>query len=96
VRKMVRALLLGIQDTAANPDEAYEISKKYVENLAQADEAVQKQVLAASIEFWQLSKPGYTEPAAWENMQTVLVEMGLLAGPIDLNAAYTNDYLPAE
>lgn len=96
VRKVVRALLKGIQDTAANPDEAYEISKKYVENLAQADETVQKQVLAASIDFWQLSNPGYTDPQAWENMQNVLLEMGLLQGPIDLSAAYTNDYLPEQ
>ncbi len=96
VRKVVRALLKGIQDTAANPDEAYEISKKYVENLAQADETVQKQVLAASIDFWQLNNPGYTDPQAWENMQNVLLEMGLLQGPIDLSAAYTNDYLPEQ
>ena len=96
VRKVVRALLKGIQDTAANPDEAYEISKKYVENLAQADETVQKQVLAASIDFWQVENPGYTDPQAWENMQNVLLEMGLLQGPIDLSAAYTNDYLPEQ
>jgi len=96
VRKVVRALLRGIQDTATNPDEAYEISKKYVENLAQADETVQKQVLAASIDFWQLETPGYTDPQAWENMQKVLLEMGLLNAPIDLSAAYTNAYLPEE
>lgn len=96
VRKVVRALLKGIQDTAANPDEAYEISKKYVDNLAQADETVQKEVLAASIGFWQLGNPGYTDPQAWENMQNVLLEMGLLQGPIDLSAAYTNDYLPEQ
>lgn len=96
VRKVVRALLKGIQDTAANPDEAYEISKKYVDNLAQADETVQKQVLAASIDFWQVDNPGYTDPQAWENMQNVLLEMGLLQGPIDLSAAYTNDYLPEQ
>ena len=95
-RKWCGPLLKGIQDTTANPDEAYEISKKYVENLAQADETVQKQVLATSIDFWQADNPGYTDPQAWENMQTVLLEMGLLQGPIDLNAAYTNDYLPEQ
>jgi NitT/TauT family transport system substrate-binding protein len=94
VRKMVRAVQRGIQATAANPDEAYEISKKYVENLAQADETVQKQVLAASISFWQLEQPGFTDPVAWQNMQKVLLDMGLLQAPIDLAAAYSNAYLP--
>ncbi len=53
VRKMVTAMLKGIEDTIANPDEAYEISKKYVENLANADEKVQKQILTESIQLWQ-------------------------------------------
>ena len=42
VRRMTQAFLKGLQDTIVNPDEAYEISKKYVDNLSQADESVQK------------------------------------------------------
>ena len=94
VRAMVRATLKGIADTMANPDEAYELSKKHVENLDQADATVQKQVLAASIDLWQTDQPGYSDPQAWENMQAILLEMGLLEAPVDLAAAYTNDYLP--
>lgn len=94
VRAMLRATLKGIQYTIDNPDEAYEISKKYVENLAQADAKIQKQVLATSIELWKTSTPGYSEPKAWENMQAVLLEMGLLTQPLDLNAAYNNSFLP--
>jgi NitT/TauT family transport system substrate-binding protein len=94
VRAMVRATLKGIQDTIDNPEEAYELSKKYVENLAQADESVQKQVLATSIELWKTGRPGYSEPQSWENMQAVLLEMGLLTEPQDLSAAYRNNLLP--
>ena len=96
VRGMVQAFLRGLADTIANPDEAYEISKKYVENLAnlsEADTAVQKEVLAASIEFWQAEILGYSEPAAWENMQSVLLAMDLLAEPLDLSKAFTNDFI---
>jgi NitT/TauT family transport system substrate-binding protein len=94
VRKMVRATLKGIDDTIANPDEAYTISLKYVENLAKADTAVQKKVLAASVATWKTSVPGYSEPVAWENMQKVLLDMGLLQKAQDLSKAYNNDYLP--
>ncbi len=94
VRRFVGALLRGLADTIANPDEAYEISKKYVENLAQADEAVQKQVLATSIEMWRADVLGYSDPKAWENMQTLLLEMGLIPKPVELDKAFTNDFLP--
>ena len=94
VRKMVRGLIKGILFTAGDPADAYKVSLKYVENLDQADPVVQKQVLSESIKLWQLANPGYTEPQAWENMQKVLLDMGLLQEPIDLSKAYTNEYLP--
>lgn len=93
VRRMVQATLRGLADTLANPDEAYEICKKYVENLAQADQTVQKQILAASMEFWRADQLGQTNPLAWENMQKVLLEMGLLSAPLDLSKAYTNEFV---
>ncbi|MDD5368306.1 MAG: ABC transporter substrate-binding protein, partial [Anaerolineaceae bacterium] len=78
VRRMVKATLQGLADAIANPDQAYEISKKYVENLAQADATVQKQKLTASIEMWKSDRLGYSDPQAWENMQKVMTDMGLL------------------
>lgn len=97
VRKFIEATLHGLADTIADPDEAFEISKKYVEALALATDeeaAVQREVLTMTIEFWQTSKPGFSEKAAWENMQVVLLEMGLLTEPLDLEAAFTNAFIP--
>ncbi|MEJ5224487.1 MAG: ABC transporter substrate-binding protein [Anaerolineales bacterium] len=93
VQRFVQAFLRGLTDTIANPDEAYEISKKYVENLDQSDTAAQKQVLAASIALWQGPTLGASDPAAWANMQTVLIGMGAYATPLDVNAAFTNRFV---
>jgi hypothetical protein len=52
-------------------------------------------VLARSIDLWRpANRPGESEPAAWKAMQGVLLDMGLLDGPLDLSAVYSNDYLP--
>ena len=94
VHGMVRAMLHGLADTIANPDEAFEISKKYVEGLAEADQATQKQVLAASIEMWRADRLGYSEPAAWQNMNDLLVKANLIPAPIDAAAAFSDEFVP--
>jgi NitT/TauT family transport system substrate-binding protein len=94
VRRMVKAFLSGLQDAIDDPQESYEIAKEYVEGLAQADETVQKGVLAASIEFWKADRLGYSNPESWENMQQVLLDMGMLETPLDLGQTFTNEFLP--
>jgi NitT/TauT family transport system substrate-binding protein len=94
VRAMVAAILRGLQATIDDPEEAYQVSLKYVDSLAELDPVVQKQVLATSIELWKADRLGYANPTAWQNMQDVLINMGWLKTTIDLNAAYSNDFLP--
>lgn len=94
VTAFIEALLHGLADTSDNPDEAYEISKAYVENLADQDRAVQSEILAESIKLWQSEEPGYSQPAGWINMQDVLLDMGLLTEPLNLDKAFTNELLP--
>lgn len=94
VRRMVKAFLQGLADVIADPAGAYEISKAYVENLAQLDPAVQKQKLATSIELWKADRLGYSQQKSWESMQSVLLDMGLLTQPVNLSKAFTNDFLP--
>ena len=92
VKNMVSAISKGIADTIKDPNTAYQISEKYVENLAQADKAVQKKVLDVSIQLWQQNPPGYSDPKAWENMQDVMLNMGLYTQPINLSQAFTNEF----
>lgn len=92
IKAMVGAFLKGLADTIENPEEAYEISLKYVEGL-EADDPVQMEVLTISIEFWEADHLGHSNPTAWENMQAVLLDLNLLENPLDLSAAFTNDFI---
>jgi NitT/TauT family transport system substrate-binding protein len=94
VRAFVGAFLKGLSDTIANPDEAFELSKAHIPNFADLDADVQKQVLATSIEQWRAERLGYSDPQAWENMQSILLEMGLISEEMDLNKAFTNEFIP--
>lgn len=95
VEGMIRAVFQGVQDTIEDPEAAFRISMEYVEGLEEADRATQMQVLETSIEFWKAERLGFSEPEAWQNMQEVLLAMGLLADPIELEHAYTNQFLPS-
>lgn len=94
IKGMARALAHGIADTIANPEEAYIISLKFVENLKDQDKEVQMQVLNTSIEFWKADRIGYSNPQAWENMNNLLVKMQLIPEAIDLSKAFTNEFIP--
>lgn len=90
VHSIVRATLRGLADTLENPEEAYEISKKYVEGLDDS----RMPVLEASLPMWEAAVLGHTDPRSWEQTQDVLLEMGLLDAPLtDLEAAYTNRFI---
>jgi NitT/TauT family transport system substrate-binding protein len=92
VRGFVRALVRGTQEALNSPDEAYRIAKQYVEALT--DDALEKQVLAATLELWKADRLGRSDPTAWENMQATLLETKLLAQPLDLSKAFTNEFVP--
>ncbi len=94
VRAFVGAFLKGLEDTIANPDEAFSISEAYIPNFADLDADVQKKVLETSIEQWKAERLGYSDPQAWENMQNVLLDMDLIPEKMDLNKAFTNEFIP--
>ena len=93
VRRMVAAFSQGVAATIEDPEHALEVSKLYVDGLDAADQSVQLGILETSIEFWKSENLGHSDKNAWENMQQVLLDMGLLATPLDLEQAYTNDYV---
>jgi NitT/TauT family transport system substrate-binding protein len=97
VRAMVKATLQGIRYTQEHPEEAFEICKKYVDNLAELspeEQEVQRKVLDASIALYHVEKNGASDLQTWQNMQSILLEMGLLTQELDLNQVFSNAYLP--
>jgi NitT/TauT family transport system substrate-binding protein len=94
VRGMVRAMARGVAYTIAHPDQAYAICMKYVPDLAQADQKVQKQVLKTSIGFWRAPRIGFSQAPAWTKMNALLLKMGLLTKPLDVSSAFTNQFVP--
>ena len=95
VRGMVRAFLRGLRDAISNPDEAFTISKKFIEGLGKDAEtdAAQRQVLAASIELWKAPKLGACDPAAWQTTVDVLKQMKLLTADMPADKLYTNRFV---
>jgi NitT/TauT family transport system substrate-binding protein len=94
VRRFVGAFLQGLADTLKDPDAAFKMSESYIPNFSDLDAGVQKQVLATSIEEWQADHLGYSDPQAWENMQNVLLEAGMIPEKLDLSKAFTNEFVP--
>ncbi|MCJ7694837.1 MAG: ABC transporter substrate-binding protein [Anaerolineaceae bacterium] len=93
VRQITSAFLKGVRFCQDSPDEAFEISKSFVENLSSSDGVVQKEILAESIKLWQTEEPGYSAASGWINMQQLLLNIGMMTSPINLDEAFTNDFI---
>jgi len=91
-RAFARAFLKGIEDTLADPDAAFDICRKYVEGLDE-NEAVQRAVLEASLEYWRGDPLGASDPDAWQKTADVMLDAGLLSTTVDAEEAFTNDFL---
>jgi NitT/TauT family transport system substrate-binding protein len=98
VQRMVDALTRGLADVLADPQAAFEVCLKYVDGLAglpPEEQAIQKDVLMASIEFWKAETLGLSQLGAWENMQRILLKMEFIPEKQDVTQAFTNQFVLA-
>jgi hypothetical protein len=45
------------------------------------------------MDLWQIEQPGVSSESGWTNMQQLLLDIGMLSAPIELEKAYTNDFV---
>ena len=97
VRAFVEAFYRGLQDVVNDPDLGYEVSLKFVEGLADQDQGVQMEILRTAIEYWWTGGEtplGHADLDAWRNMNDLLLDMGLISQPQDIEEAVTNQFVP--
>ncbi|HID33849.1 MAG TPA: hypothetical protein EYP25_04650 [Anaerolineae bacterium] len=95
VEGMVRALLRGIADTLANPDEAFEISLKHVPEAAQNPE-MNRPIFDASLPYWTPTSPdalGRTDPAIWPATAAFMLQAGLMDKSVSTEGIWTNAFV---
>lgn len=96
VQRMVRAFIKGIKWTKDNPDEAYKICLKYVDNLENAkNQELQKEVLKQSIRLYESEENlpiGFSDDTSWQHMAEVMIKMGLLKPDFSVKPAFTNTF----
>lgn len=97
IRALVAATMRGVQYTIAHPQDALNMSKKYVPGLDDAKNAASAlAVLQATIPLWQetATSSGRNDPNTWQAMGTFMLQYGLISSQMDVTQAYSNAYLP--
>jgi NitT/TauT family transport system substrate-binding protein len=98
VRGFVRATLRGMQAVIDNPQEGFNTALQYIPEAQWGDVELQKKVLEATIPFWQSDATaqnglGFTSVESWQATYTFLRDANLLKSEIDINQAFTNEFL---
>jgi NitT/TauT family transport system substrate-binding protein len=97
VQGMVRAALRGLAYTLEHPDDAFQITSKQVPEAASDSkaEAVNRAILAESINFWQApsGQLGRSDEAEWLASQQIMEEMGLIGPEGQVTDMFTNQFV---
>ncbi|MCU0482599.1 MAG: ABC transporter substrate-binding protein [Anaerolineae bacterium] len=92
VERFLRGFVGGMNDTIGNPSQAVKAVLKYDNTLDEAQQLTRLEVMLPLIN--PPGEPlGEMDMVVWEQSQDVLIEQGVLTAPIDLNKAFTNQFL---
>lgn len=97
VQKMVRATLQAIQYTLDHPDEAFEISLKFVPEAGGDNQTANRAVFDAVLAYWTTPaerNPGATMLEEWQAAAELMQRIGLVDSLVPAEELFTNDFLP--
>jgi NitT/TauT family transport system substrate-binding protein len=98
VRSVARAMVRGVQDVVAKPDEAVTLCIPYIPGSAEK-RAQLRAVLDATLPLFQSPTTaqqgyGYSNPTSWQNSAALLRKLGFLGSDVDVSKSFSNEYLP--
>jgi NitT/TauT family transport system substrate-binding protein len=96
VQKFVNATLRGLRDTLADPGTAFESSLKRMPELSPDNQPLQRDVLAATLEYYKprpTGSLGSTNAQTWTKTQDFLKSIGVISQSIDPSQYYSNRFV---
>lgn len=96
VRKMVSATQKAIQYTLDHPDEAFAIALKFVPEAGGDNEAANRAVFTAVLEYWKPvaeQRPGETKLEEWQVAAEFMQRIGLVDQVVPAADLFTNEFL---
>jgi NitT/TauT family transport system substrate-binding protein len=92
VTRFLRATLKGWREAVGNPEAAVAITMKYARVPDREFQTAMMESLLPLVHTGE-NQVGWMTPEAWQEMHRILLEQGLLPGPLDLNSVYTMRFL---
>ncbi len=93
VQGFVEASMRGLRDTLENPDEAFEISLAFIPEANLSTPEFERVVLQESLPYWTSARLGAMPETMWADSHQFLLDLGLLQSPIEVEQAYTNEFV---
>ena len=92
VTRFLRATLRGWREAIEDPEAAVASTLKYA---FEADAELQTRMMEASLPLVHTGEDhiGWMRAEVWQGMHDMLLEQGLLAGPVDVDKVYTMEFL---
>lgn len=94
--RMVRAMQRSIAYAVANPDEAFDISLKFIPEAGGENAAANRAVFDASLPYWTPqpgTQPGATTEDVWKAAAELMQRIGLVDVLVPAGELYTNQFV---